>query len=374
MSATSARGMRRSWPSTSTEHDDVALALEDAGHRLPRRGRHDDRLEAAGKARVREDDGFEQVALAADLPDRRQVRADPAALVADGVAGVAGGLGIVEEHLAADVVAAADAGQHRVELLGLARRIRAPGGQQLVAAPPDRLRILGEAWAQQLRRTRSTGPWRAPAHRAAPRRSWDRPTGRTPAAAAAAPSDRRSGWRRSAPAAAPRRAAPVSNTAAAVIRSATGSPGASAFCSTVKSSGVDARQSAAHRRQGLEAERDGPASRRGRRPAAPPRSPAHRPAPAARRAAPRAPAATSDPRADVRRPASGAAQVVRQRLQARPRHRAQHQRARPRVAVRRGSRQPRLNRRRGGELRQAALEERPLVVAGRQASPAGAAK
>ena len=74
----------------------------------------------------------------------------------------------------------------------------------------------------------------------------------------------------------------------------------------------------------------------------------------------------------VRRLASGATQTLRQRLQARPRHRVQHERPGPCVAVRRGLRQPRLDGRRGGELGQAALEERTLVVAGRQVRQARA--
>src|SRR5688572_10060917 len=67
------------------QHDGVAFALEHTGHGVPRRGRHDDRLEAARKARVRKDDGLEQIALAADLPNRGQVGADGAATVADRV-------------------------------------------------------------------------------------------------------------------------------------------------------------------------------------------------------------------------------------------------------------------------------------------------
>ena len=42
--------------------DDLALALEDPGHRLPRRRRNDDGFEAAGAARGREEDGLEQIA------------------------------------------------------------------------------------------------------------------------------------------------------------------------------------------------------------------------------------------------------------------------------------------------------------------------
>ena len=306
----------------------VALALEDAGHGLPRRGRHHDRLEAAGKARVRKDDGLEQVALAADLSDRRQVGSDRAALVADGVTRVAGRLGIVEQHLAADVIAAADAGQQHVQLPGLACRVGAPGGQQLLAAPPDRLRISGEAWPQQLRRARSTVPWRATARRAAPHRSSGRPTGRTPAAAVAAPcgpaARDRGGQRQQLRLVEPRllqarrRLHPQRDRLARRQR----------LLQQRKDVWLDARQPAADRRQGLETERNGPpgvasgAQQRGldggpvgllrRRGAQHGQRQRRRPI-VARRQEPR----------ERRYP------CWRQRLQARPRHRTEHERPVP---------------------------------------------
>ena len=76
----------------------------------------DIRFKALREAGAGEDDGFEQVALGADLADAGEVGPDLAADVADGVTGDAGGFRAVEDRLAAANVAPGQAGLKALEL------------------------------------------------------------------------------------------------------------------------------------------------------------------------------------------------------------------------------------------------------------------
>ena len=89
-----------------------------------------DRLVAAREARARKHDRFEQISLGADFANSRQVRTDAAANVADGVAGQAGNLGVVEHLLAAAHVARLHRREQLIEALTLPGRVGVQRGEQ----------------------------------------------------------------------------------------------------------------------------------------------------------------------------------------------------------------------------------------------------
>ena len=135
---------------------------------LPALRRDDDGLVAAGEAGVREDDRLEQIALGADLADRRQVRTERPAVIADRVARAACGLRAVEQELAAPRIAVADRAQQLFELAHLRGRVRGQRREQRFAALLNRGRVLRQPRAQHVgphaRCARSRPTMRPPAH------------------------------------------------------------------------------------------------------------------------------------------------------------------------------------------------------------------
>ena len=131
ISSISRRAMRASWltPVASTQLVGC-LAAKQAVVDLAVAGGDGDRLEAAHQAGAREDDRLEQVALGPNRADLGQVGADVAAAIADGVAGVAGGLFTVEDELAPADVAGRQRGQELLELGFLLGRIDVDPGEE----------------------------------------------------------------------------------------------------------------------------------------------------------------------------------------------------------------------------------------------------
>src|SRR5262245_12418095 len=106
------------------------VAPQDATMFLPRFGGDDHRLVTAHKTYVRIDDRLQQIALRANLANAREVGANLSSQVTNRVAGSAGGLLTVENHLAMPDVAVFQAADQIVEMRLLFPSIDVECGQE----------------------------------------------------------------------------------------------------------------------------------------------------------------------------------------------------------------------------------------------------